>query len=294
MLGSPGVSTAPAQETFRWHLEEGESYALAMKLATTSTARVAGDKYVTVLAAEQHNHWEVTAVDADGTATIEQTVERAVVDLSKPDGSTIHFDTADGLEGADASQQQLLRTMCPLFGSVTEITMNGRGEIIQFAILPDEKSGDAAPQADPAMTEILQNGFIAFPEASLNEGENWRRSFRIPMPVLELECDLIYTYTGSEPHAGEDLATFEITSELPSAEVEDEETDAPPARVGGMSGELEDMDSHGTIWFNAEAGRLVETRLDQKLAFSIAGPGGDAEVTSESEIRLLISPLDEE
>jgi hypothetical protein len=144
--------------------------------------------------------------------------------------------------------------------------------------------------ADSLRQEFEQaHGLVALPDGPVKPGASWEGSETIDLGAgLELVLRKKYEYAGTEKRGGKDLD--KITAKVIEAKYQQDADSSAPVKL--TKGEVKVGASEGTILFDREAGRLVESRgrveLSGNLTFSAQGQDQRVgfDLTMRTEVQL--------
>lgn len=260
---------AHAQTTLRYKFKPGDKlqYVLEQKIDISNS--VMGRELVIKIHQTMEFSWQVKSVAANGDATMVQTFDRIRFHLEGPAGKT-DYDSKNGTASSDPAGQSLGDLFTAMVGSKFGLTMNRRGEISHVTI--PEKLKEAlknAPGSGGLGMDILsEDGFkrltsqsgVVFPEEPAAKGKSWSRKTDFEMGMIgKVITRVDYTYDGSVARDGKNLEKLTTKSRLTYALDEN----------ASATMKIKDQDIQGTILFDNQAGRIVESKLTQSLSQEI-------------------------
>jgi hypothetical protein len=238
--------------------------------------------------------WKVEDVDASKVVLV-QKIESVSMKINISNNEIKYDSTAK-----DAADNPLQSFFKPLVGSTFKLTLDpntmkvvkieGREEFVK-------KLSDANPQMKQLLTSILSDdqlkmmsepAFTLVPDKGkkVKPGDKWTRTGKMALgPIGSYEATYDYTYDGSEkkPVEGKE-ATLQKIGMKTSLKY------SPPDKnaAGSLtffkinSGDLQTTDASGTIWFDAENGRVSSSEmsvvLKGKLNVSVSEQPADVEL----------------
>ncbi len=256
------TSAADADTQLRWKFAEGDSWQVNIEQHTTTETTGAGKPTGIDIAMEFQMNWKIDSVDSNGTARINQQIERFSVSMKSGAAEPIKYDSASESKPSGAAAN-IAEAVAPVIGVEFDVVMTDRGAINEV------KLSDAATTAfesvtSPAMkqlfsqegiTQLLQQAAIEFPEQNIAAGDDWQQSLSTDSPLGQLKQAKTFTFTGNEESDGQSLGRISIAGTL-----ELEPTEQSPAKL-----KLVEQDLTGAMLFNANAGRLVNSDSTQTL-----------------------------
>lgn len=247
-----------------------------LKTSTNQTMKVMGQTIIQNLDQEFIFSWTIKSADAQ-KVVLEQKIEAASMKISLA-GSEVKYDS----QAKDAADNPLSSYFKPLIGSVFTITLDptnlkvlsvgGREEFIK-------KMKDANPQTSQVLSIVLTEEqlremcepiFSSLPDKGkkVKVNDTWNRASSLSMgPIGSFDTKYDYKYLGTEKRTieGKELTLHKIELKTNLTFKAPESKDAGGLNFKIESGKLDTSEASGTILFDAEAGRIVETKMDVKL-----------------------------
>jgi hypothetical protein len=266
LLLSPWACPAlHAAEPPSWKFEPGLSnrYRLTQQTNIDRTGAGGDAKASTTLVID--SSWTVKEVQDDGSAVLDQRIDRMRVSMSTGEGQKAEIDS----QSAD-SPQGPAAMLTPLLKAVTshpfQVTMTPRGEITHVEVpeaLTDalKNQPGAAQMGELATAEgfkkLISQAALVLPE-TLEPGAEFTRTTETAAPAVGKQiATTTYRYDGSRDVNGKTMEVF-----TPSITVSFE---GGPASI-----EVAEQSSKGELLFNRTYGRLESSRLDQHLSLRIS------------------------
>lgn len=281
------IFAAGAAEPLRWKLQTGERFRVEIGQFNKQIVEFQENKIETPHDTTFLMTWSVDAVDDDGTIHLTQVIDRITLTTNAPGQGKVTYDSAAD-EDPTGIAAMFAKVMGPLVGAKLVQTMNDRGENLEVNI-PEEAL--AGFQGNPIAKQMISDDFIkemytkalpAFPEKSLEEGDDWSSSEVSQSPLGQMTFDNTYTYQGTEDREGRSLARIGVTTKVALAEGE-----ASPL---GALVKIKNQESSSVILFDSDAGYLVETRTVQKMNMSVNILGNDMDQKVESIQTFTLQP----
>src|SRR5437868_2952817 len=114
------------------------------------------------------------------------------------------------------------------------------------------------------MKKLVEQSALVLPEGQISKGKSWNSKNEIKMAQLgKVLTDTKYTYEGQEKRGGK---TLEKISGAVKQSIEVDKNSPVTMTV-------KSQDSKGTVYFDNNTGRLVETTMTQEVNMEIAGDG---------------------
>jgi hypothetical protein len=244
------ASPALAQNTawrFRW--QNGQVLYYRVDHTTTVSETVSGNKVVTASKLALMKRWDVSAVDAQGVATLKLSVTAMRHEQSRPNGETLLFDSAN----PDKSTPELREQMGKFIGqTLAVLRVDSLGRVVSV-----QQGSGAKYDSEPPFV-------LRLPGQAINVNQAWERGYDITLePPVGTGEKHPATQRYHLTKADSNQATIQLTTQLK----------AEPANVADRIPLLQKQ-PEGEIIFNLAAGRLesASLRIDKTLQ-DHSGPG---------------------
>ncbi len=274
------VQAAQGAETLRWKFKPGETLHYKMEQQTTQAMKAMGQEFKTKLDQQVNLHWSVKSVAADGVAELTQTIDRVRTKIEAP-GNTFEFDSQAGKEPEGQAAAMLIPMLKALVGAEFTFKMNGVGELSDVKV--PQKLLNTLRQAGPAaaaggmfseegMKQLISQSGLTLAEAPLDKGKSWTHQARMELPKLgTMVMDKTYTFDGpapEQPSLVQVLLDTKVTLE--------------PAADSNIAAKISSQKGTGSYQFDPQAGRVVSSRVNDKLQMSISVMGQNLEQTTDT------------
>jgi hypothetical protein len=286
LLGA-GATRAGAQ-TLRWKLKPGEVLHYTLDSKQAANFKVMGRDKKSSRSHTINLSWTVKSVSAGGDAEIALKFDRIRMRIDQPPFVPLQFDSSpNNLEIPDEFESAE-RQIKALAGAEFSFELKPSGAVDHLKIpeqtLKNLRDG-AGPEAggQGAVTEqglkdmLIQSSPPTFPTESLEPGKNWAgKPSRIAAPGLgTLVIDQIYSFQGPDQ---KDPNLLLIGME---ARVALEPAESVTAKIRAQEGK-------GSISFDSESGRIVSSRVNQKMELVISDRGQDLVQTTETTSTMVL------
>ena len=279
-LGAGGVQAAHGAQTLRWKFKPGETLRYTMVQETAQGMKANGRDIKTSLNQTVDLHWSVKHVAGDGVAELSQTIDRVRTKIESPDNS-FEYDSQTGKEPDGPVASLLTPLLKVLVGAEFTFKMNGRGELSDIKV--PQKLLDSLRQAGPAaatgsmfseegLKNLISQSSLTLAEGPLEKGKNWIQQAKIPVPMLgTMMLDKTYTFDGPAP-------------EKPSLDriLLDTKVTLEPAADSNVAVKITSQKGTGEFLFDSQAGRVVSSRVNDKLQMSLSVMGQALEQTTDT------------
>ena len=268
------ASVAQGEKVLRWKLQPGQRLQVQMTQQIKQTATLPGGAKTTKIDLLMELAWTVDSVEEDGSASITQSLSRIKVVRESAKSEKLEYDSASK-EKPTGLAKVLADSVLPLVDATFSLTLSNRGEILN--ILVNREAAEAiqsGPGAELISQESLKQLFgrasPVFPEEGVSKGSVWSQEQRVRMFLSNISLNTNYTYQGEVEQNGKmlDQIDLEMTmSILPGG--------------ADITHVIEKQQNRGTVYFDADAGRLVETDVHNTLTLKTTL--GQATVTSQMD-----------
>jgi hypothetical protein len=262
---------AQAQTTLRYRFKEGEklNYLLEQKMKMKMT--IQGRDITMDMTQTVNLSWNIQSVDKDGTAKMTQKFDRTRLSLNGP-GVQFDYDSKDGKVPEGRIGMAMGPMLKAMGGLEITLTMDSSGRMKDVKVPDDfakavKQAGGGAGLGDLFSGESLQRMIsqagLVLPKEPVSRGKTWEQKVELKMPFGKMNTTNTLTYDGSVTRGGK---TLEVIRLKPVIKIE-----ADPKAPATL--DLKSQDAKGTGYFDAKAGRLAETTLNQKMEMEINAGG---------------------
>jgi len=263
-----------------WMFPKDSKFFQTMKTSTNQSMKIMGQEVKQEQTQEFVFSWSVKEAD-DKKVVLEQKIESVNMSIKISSNEIKYNSTAK-----DAADNPLASFFKPLVGTTFTLTLDlatmkvteikGREDFIKKltetnpqmatllkAILSEEQ---LKQMSEPAFAVVKGKG------QKVKSGDSWTRESKLSMgPIGSYNTKYTYTYAGTEKKTvdGKDatLHKIDMKTELTYAPPTSQEAGGLPFKID--SGKLNATEAKGTIYFDAEKGRVVETKMDVNLKGSL-------------------------
>ncbi len=273
-----GVSLAQADTPPRWKFKTGETLNYVLERNVDGQMKLAGNPIGIKMGMTFDTTWKCTGVQDDGTAALEQTVDRIQISMASPLSGEIKYDSAVGAAPSGPLGAMLGPMINGLLNQPIKLNVSPLGEVSDID-LPEKLKEEFAKQkevgqnrrsgmgiggnafSEEAIEKLVEQAVMPLPE-SAEEGTTWTQAFENELPMLGTEfSETTFSIGGDETVDGKKLVKIEATTELLFE----------PAVEPRMEMEILEQDSTTTAYFDKDAGHLVKSEGTQKAVKEISG-----------------------
>jgi uncharacterized protein DUF6263 len=259
-----------------WKFPDKAKFFQTMKTTTTQTMKIMGQDVKQEQTQEFVFSWTVKEADAK-KVVLDQKIESVNMSIKISSNEIKYNSTAK-----DASDNPLANFFRPLIGTTFTLTLDlatmkiteikGREEFIK-------KLTDANPQMANLLKAILSEeqlkqmsepafAVVKGPGQKVKSGDSWTRESKLSMgPIGSYNTKYTYTYGTTEKKTVDgkeaNLHKIDMKTELTYVPPEASAAAGLPFKI--ESGKLTAPKATGTIYFDAEKGRVVETKMEVEL-----------------------------
>lgn len=253
------ASAAHGEQLLRWKLKQGETLHVELTQKSELETTVANRPLKMNLDMLMGLTWQVEAVDDQGTARLVQSFTRLRLKMDVPKQDPVEYDSAAQAKPVGLAKD-VAEAVGPLIGAKFFVTMNSRGEIVDVKLSEEAARLLESPAAarwkktfsKDGLAEVLRQSAAVLPEKPVEAGSTWTVPTTSKSPLGPIKMSHKYTYQGTEQRGGKSLEKLSVETKL-----ELEEAKGKP--------QLKEQTHKGVLYFDAEAGRFVETDLKQEL-----------------------------
>lgn len=255
LAASPALGAEPL--VWKWQKGDVARYLMTQSMEMDIKAGPAGAA-TTTMQQEMLMDWEVEEVTEDGVATIEQRVERVVMQNQAGAGQAFKYDS-----DSDDPPAGMAALVAPAYEAMVEhpfqMLMRPSGEVVEVTLSEElSKALDNLPGgavSGEMVKQMSQQASLKFPSEPLAVGDKWTSTAEVPSPALgKMKVHTTYTYDGPREVDGKTYEAF---------------TPAIAMELAGDAGttaiEFDTKESTGEILFDREKGRVYRSRVLQTI-----------------------------
>jgi len=286
LLGG-GAKGASAQ-TLRWKLKPGEVLHYTVDTKQAANFKVMGRDKKSSRSHTINLSWTVKSVSATGDAEIALKFDRMRMHIEQPPFVPLQFDSSPNNLEIPEEFESVERQIKALAGAEFSFEFKPTGAVDHLKI-PDQTLKNLRAGVGPdaggqgSITEqglkdmLIQSCPPTFPAESLEPGKNWaNKPSRISAPGLgTIVVDQVYSFQGPDP---KDPKLLLIGME---ARVALEPAENVTAKIRAQEGK-------GSLTFDQESGRIVSSRVNQRMEMVISDRGQDIVQTTETTSTMML------
>jgi hypothetical protein len=291
VLALTWLAPAPARadKELRWKFKPGETLHYRMIQEMSMNMRMGEGKppMATTMNQTVDMSWKAESVDDQGVISMDQTIDRMQMKMQSAQGVLLDYDSSSGKQ-PEGMGKMLVPMLDAMLKKPFRIKFTPRGEIKDMK-LPQGMLESMNKMAGGLFSEDTIKQFsemAVFPEGPLTPGRTWSRKVAMKNPMFgNLVMETIYRYEGPETRDGKTLD--KITMSIAFKTEEAKEQGEKKAEAKPMV-EFKDQTGGGTLLFDAEAGRLLETsgKTKMKVDVSVMGQKISQDIETNTQMKL--------
>lgn len=277
-----GSKSAWAQsESLRWNLEKGQAFSLKMNQEMTQKMELPGlGPQEIPMTQEVDMTWNIIDSNEEGF-TLEQVVTRMQMSL-KSAFMNIEYDSDDA-DSKDPAAKQMGEAMKDFIGQKFVQKMNRRGEVLEVKLpagLENKPQSANSPISGDAIKQLTQQAALVFPAGPLSVGKSWDTQMDLNMGGMSMKSKNTYKYEGTEKVDGKELHKFNIGIDMA--------IDKGPQ---GIEVDVKDQENSGTLYFDAQEGRIVSSTSKQKMTLEMNVQGQQIVQEIDGNVKFTVTPI---
>jgi hypothetical protein len=269
---------ARAETPARWKFKPGETLNYVIERNADGKMSLTGSEFTIKMGMAFDTSWKCASVEGDGTANLEQTVDRIQVGMSSPLAGDIKYDSASPEEKPAGPVWTLLGPMVEgMLGQTFKVKVSPLGQVSDIQLPEKLKAAFAAQKVgqnrqagmgiggnafnEKGIKELITRAVLPLPETA-EKDTTWSQSFSNEIPFIGTEtAETTFSLAGDETLDGKKLVKIAATTEVLFE----------PAENARAEMEITEQNSTATFLFDAEAGHLVKSNGTQTAVKEISG-----------------------
>lgn len=290
------ATEAQAAKALTWKFKQGETFDYAMKLDTDILIEANGAEFDVTNSQIFDIKWDVKNVDDKGIAEVTQTIDRIQLKVNTPFTGEFSWDSSGSEEPAGQMWESLGPVMKAMLGKEFSMKISPAGEISELK-LPEDLSKALGEErgarmmmgggmSEDAIKMMIARAVASFPADEVDSSKPWTQDFEVKMGNFgKQQTKATYTYEGQESVDGKDLDKIGVKMDTSLELADDSDVD--------IEMEITEQDAQGTIYFDAGAGRLVKSKVVQKMTMEGAAMGSEFTQELESTTTVALGKSDQ-
>jgi hypothetical protein len=285
-----GSASHARAETLRWKLNSGEVLRYTIESKQVENFQVMGRNKKSTRSNTTNLIWTVKNVSANGDAEIVLRFERLRMRVEQPPFVPLEFDSGPNKLEIPDEFEAIERQIKALAGAELAFKLRPNGEVDDLKIpektlkslregVPQDAAGQGTNSEQALKDILLQSSPPVFPLESLEPGKSWAAKLsKMAIPGLgTLKLDKVFTFQGPDSKTPRLLLlTIDAKASLEPAE--------------NVTAKIRAQEGTGSLTFDAEAGRIVNSRNKQKMEMIITDRGQDIIQSSDTTSTMTLEP----
>jgi hypothetical protein len=271
------AAAARAAEPLRWKFKDGEQLNYILARQMEGKLNLSGADITFKADMTFDTTWKVKKVAADGSAEVEQTLDRLQVAMSSPLGGSLEYDSANPVK-PDSPAWAAVEPMVGMIGETFKWKVSPQGRVSDIELpqsLVDvfaKQRGSANRQqgfgignnmfSERGIKEFIEKGVLPLPEKAPGKDVAWKQHFENPIPRIGTQnADTTYSFAGDAQFEGKPVAKISAATELTFEPADDAQADL----------EIISQEGTATFYFDPAAGRVVDAKVVQSSSLELSG-----------------------
>lgn len=276
-------------ETLRWKLNPGEVLHYTMESKEVLNAQLQGRDKKSTRTTTTNLSWTVKSVADTGDAQILLRFDRVRMRVDAPPIVPLEFDSSPNKLEIPQEFEAIDRQIKASAGVELTFTLHPNGEIDNLKV-PEQtlkKLREGIPKDSPEAESVSEQGLKdmlmsskppVFPAGPIETGKTWStKPSKVPVPFGSLTIDQVFTFLGPDPK----------TPRLMLVGVETRMTLEPAENV---TAKIRKQEGSGTLTFDSESGRIIDTRNKHKVEMVISHQGQDMIQSTDTTRTMTLEP----
>ena len=268
-------SAARADTTLRWKFNKGEKTNYELKMDTTQEMQLGGAPVQIKATQTMDMTWEVVDVGADGTATMNQTIDRIRMEMTLPvpGQAPLKFDSKD--ENSAPGSEEMAKTFRAMVGQPFVLNVTPLGKVTDFKAPPgmleqlknSPMKEASAMFSEEGLKQLLGQIMMQLPAEAVSVGKTWDNTAEIKNPQNgNMVTTTHYSFAGPEERNGKKLDKIDVTVDV-------------KIEGAGEASQIKVKDNKGVgaVYWDNTAGRPVESTIDSKMTMEMSILGNPTE-----------------
>jgi len=290
--GLLSAATARGENTLRWKFKTGDTLNYVMDRETEMKMDLSGSLIEIKTGMVFDTSWKVKSVAADGTAELEQTVDRIQMKMDSP-FAQLDYDSSKPGSGEGQAWEMIGPTIEALVGQTFTLKATATGTVTDITLPEKVKAqfdkasggegggrrrggggmgGMMGGFSESSVKEMITRSIVPLPEKAVTPDVSWKQSFEEKMMGAGVKKTEV-TYSTSEKSSAEGHEVQKIAAK--------NEITFEPAEESQVDVEIEEQEGGMAIYFDVESGRTLKAEGKQKQVIAITAP--NREIVQEVE-----------
>ena len=159
--------------------------------------------------------------------------------------------------------------------------MNSTGKILDIEIPQSIRDTLAGTGMADLIETSSKNATLAFPAEPLKLEDHWTVDTESETPAGKVTIKSTYTYKGTVTKNNKELHHFDVDIEMAFGE-----------NPMGATIEITEQEANGALYFDAEAGRIDHSEVDQDVKMTISAGGMTMNQVLKQDVKLTFKEVE--
>jgi hypothetical protein len=266
LLAAPSARALAEDVSLSWHFKPGETlhYVAKQEVAQNiSSAAVSGKMNVGITI---DLSWAVQSVDAQQVASLIQTIDRVQMTVDSPQGAMVQYDSSSGKE-PEGGAKAAAAGFQALVKKPMQLKIDAQGKILEVKLPQDVLDAIRKSPAMDSLGKMFSEdgmkqlvGLSVLPKEPLVPGKSWNDESLYENPQAgKQKVKSTYTYVGPKTLEGKPVQQIDSVVSLELL---------PPEQQAAKL-DIKEQHGTGTLYFDAAAGRLLQSTTTMKLKMTV-------------------------
>jgi hypothetical protein len=276
LVALASAQVAQAETKLRWKFTKGQKTSYEISMDMTQDIK-GGDLPLSMKIKQMMNMtWDVKDVADNGTATLNQTIDRVRIELSMSGANQEPIKYDSDAKDKPAGTEMMSRMYDAMIGKPFVLKMTPLGKVVDFkapetvlaAFKNSPMPGGGNMFSEDGLKQMISQTLPPLPEEAVSEGTTWKQSSEMQAPPFGKQImKTQYTYAGPAEIDGKKVDKIDVSMDL---KIE-------PAGESQTKIRLKDAEAGGEILWDNSAGRPVESQITSSITVVIELNGMSAE-----------------
>ncbi len=267
------AASARGEVDMRWKYKAGETirYTMIQDMIQNVNVPESGGPMKMTMTQTMDLTWRVEAVSPEGVANLTQTIDRVRMKMQGPQGVLIDYDSDSNKE-----PEGMAKLIGPMYQALVKkpivLKITDRGQVVDFKMpqgfvesINKMMGGVGLGNlfSEEGLKQMAEVGSL--PDKPVKVGDTWERKVAMKASFLGLtSVETTFRYEGQETRDGRTLEKISTVMQMKSAPQGDEKA-KPDAKQPQVGLTIDQQENKGTIYFDAAAGKLVESDVKTRM-----------------------------
>ncbi len=251
----------------RWKFKAGDKTHYAMKTDVTQDTKAGGMPFQVKILQTMDMTWDVAEVADDGTATLNQTIDRVRMEMTLPQAGAPQIKYDSQAKEKAPGTEMLSKIFDVIVGKAFVMKVTSLGKVLEMqapdGVLQAFKNmpaGQGGMFSEDGLKQMISQSMLPLPEEAVAVGTTWEKSAEMQAPPFGKQVTVTqYKFAGDGELNGKKVDKIDVTMDIKL-----EAGDDPNTKF-----KLKDNKAGGEIQWDNSAGQPAQSRIDSKMSFEI-------------------------